>query len=71
MDIHEFINRRKDAGIRQDDFAQAMGWSWGTVIDIERGRVPVSESGLSKMFSVLTAMIVERQARGNGKEVAV
>jgi ribosome-binding protein aMBF1 (putative translation factor) len=74
VDVHEFINKRKNAGFRQDDFAARIGWSWGTVVDIERGRVPITSDGVERMDQVLTEMIDEReqaQTKDREKEVAV
>ncbi len=62
MTVAEVLMKRKSAGIRQDVLALSLKWNRETLIDIERGRVEVSEHTLRQINSAIDQ--IERQKQG-------
>lgn len=60
MTVSELQIKRKENGIRQDALARQLGWNAETIIDIERGRVQVSEHTLRQIDSGIEMVITGR-----------
>ena len=69
MTILEVQNKRKEANIRQDTLARKLGWNSETIVDIERGRIQVSEHTLRQMDSAIDKII--REGAGEEKREGV
>ncbi len=62
----EVRTRRQNAKIRQDRLARKLGWNSETIIDIDRGRIQVSEHTLRQMDSAIDQIIHEENQQREG-----
>lgn len=61
MTAAELAMKRKGANIRQDALARKLGWNAESVIDIERGRVEVTDQTLCRMDEAIEQAKLEKR----------